>query len=261
MTEDPLEAVAALPGVADAVEEARAAVDALLRHRVLRQRATLVATESALRGARASSALEGVDVPLDAVRSFVRDGTPLAPGPDPDVLQGSLRVSAEVAALVGTWRRAPLQALARVHVLAVGDAVDAGLRGRPRPEAGREVAVRLEGVAHVATTSRAPAPVVAAVVHGELLALAPFASANGVVARAAQRLVLFDRGFDPKGVSVPEVGHVDAGTASYDEAARAYATGGEPGVRAWVLHVASALALGAREGVAVCEAVQRGGRR
>jgi hypothetical protein len=97
------------------------------------------------------------------------------------------------------------------------------------------------------------------VVHGELLALSPFASANGVVARAAQRLVLLDRGFDPKAVSVPEVGHIDAGTGTYDAAAQAYATGGGPGVRTWVLHVASALALGAREGVAVCEAIQRGG--
>ena len=45
--------------------EARAAVDGLRGHRVLRRSAEKVSSESALRGARASAALEGADVPLD----------------------------------------------------------------------------------------------------------------------------------------------------------------------------------------------------
>jgi hypothetical protein len=277
VTDDPLASVATLPGVAAAVAEARAAVDGLLGHRVLRRRAGLVATESALRGARASAELEGVFVPLDALRALVRDSATLAPGsdsatlapgsdnatlapgPDPEVVWGALRVSVGIGPLVPTWRRAPLQALARLHVLAAGDAVAEAERGRPRRDAGSEVSVRLGALAHLATTSSAPAPVVAAVVHGELLTLQPFASLNGVVARAAQRLVLIDRGFDAKAVSVPEVGHVDAGDGAYATAAKGYATGGADGVAAWVRHVADALALGAREGLAVCESVQRGG--
>ena len=65
----------------------------------------------------------------------------------------------------------------------------------------------------------APAPVLVAVVHGELLALEPFPSANGVVARAAARLAAIGSGLDPRGLAVPEVGHLRAG-AAYREAAQ-----------------------------------------
>ncbi|MBO0830169.1 MAG: oxidoreductase, partial [Streptosporangiales bacterium] len=82
--QDPLAALGMLPGVADAVAEAREATDRVARHRVLRRHAPVVAAESALRGARASAALEGVDVPLDELRS--------TPPSDP-VLQGALRAT------------------------------------------------------------------------------------------------------------------------------------------------------------------------
>ena len=49
---DPLAAVAALPGVDEAVENARGAVDRLRGHKVLRSRSSQVTAESALRGAR-----------------------------------------------------------------------------------------------------------------------------------------------------------------------------------------------------------------
>ena len=48
--------------------------------------------------------------------------------------------------------------------------------------------------------SAAPAPVLVAVVHGELLALEPFASANGVVARAAARLAAIGVRAGPAGL-------------------------------------------------------------
>jgi hypothetical protein len=99
--------------------------------------------------------------------------------------------------------------------------------------------------------------VVAAVVHGELLALRTFGALDGLVARAAGRLVLVDRGLDPKAVCAPEVGHGEL-HHEYAEAARAYVTGGPAGVARWIDHCASAIALGAREGIAVCEAIQRG---
>ena len=54
----------------------------------------------------------------------------------------------------------------------------------------------------------APALLVAAVVHAELAAAAPFASHNGLVARAAERLVLVARGLDEKSLVVPEAGHL-----------------------------------------------------
>lgn len=76
----------------------------------------------------------------------------------------------------------PLQALARLHVLAAADLVDEDHLGRP--EGGEAVGRRLEMLADLAAGgTQVAAPVFAAVVHGELLTLAPFGSADGVVAR------------------------------------------------------------------------------
>ena len=66
---DPLAPLLDLPGVRDAADGARAGIDRLLRHKVLRRESAGVSTESALRGARASAALEGVDVPLADLRA------------------------------------------------------------------------------------------------------------------------------------------------------------------------------------------------
>ncbi len=130
-----------------------------------------------------------------------------------------------------------------------------GLGAAPDPV---EVAARLDGLARVLTAgTSAPAVVVAAVVHGELMALRAFGTADGLVARAAARLVLVDRGLDPKAVSAPEVGHAEM-HHEYPEALRAYVRGGEDGVATWLVHCARAVALGAREGLAVCEAIKRG---
>ena len=130
-----------------------------------------------------------------------------------------------------------------------------------------EVSARLDGLSRLLLApTAAPAVVVAAVVHGELLALRPFGSVDGLVARAAARLVLVDRGLDPKAVSAPEVGHAELDAAglradhthAYAAAARGYVHGGRDGLAAWLVHCAQAVALGAREGVAVCEAIKRG---
>ncbi|UOY00046.1 hypothetical protein [Blastococcus sp. PRF04-17] len=124
---DPLAPLLDLPGVRDAADAARAGVDRLLRHKVLRRESAGVSIESALRGARASAALEGVDVPLADLRAGAVD--------DP-VVQGSLRVSAGLGSMVDTWSRAPGQVLARLHVLAAADLADRGDLGRPAAHAG-----------------------------------------------------------------------------------------------------------------------------
>jgi Fic family protein len=258
---DPFAHVAGLPGVPEAVESAREAVDRLLGHRLLRRRGPEVSAESALRGARASAAMEGAAESLSDVRS----GLVTSP-----LVQGALRVSSELGSLAGVWRVAPGQALARLHVLAAADGVDAALLGRPRssgdardplglgvPPSPGEVAARLSSLSGLLTSpTEAPALVAAAVAHGELLALRPFGWADGVVARAAVRLTLVDRGLDPKSLAVPEVGHVELGSA-YREAIHAYVSGTPEGVAQWVRHCAEALALGAREALAVCEAFTR----
>jgi hypothetical protein len=250
---DPFAAVAALPGVEEVVTSARAAVDAVYGHRVLRRRRPEVTAESALRGARASAALEGAHVPLDALRS----GAAFADTERGKLARAAVRVSSEVGSLLGTWEKAPLQVLARLHVVAAADVVeDKETLGRP---VSREAAARVEQLGDfLVAKSAAPAIVVAAIVHGELLVVAPFGWGGGLVARAAARLVLVQRGTDPKAISVPEVGHVELGRPAYEAALAAYRTGTPEGVAEWVRHCAEAVELGARETTAICEALLRG---
>jgi Fic family protein len=105
--------------------------------------------------------------------------------------------------------------------------------------------------------SAVPAIVIAAIAHGELLALRPFSWGNGLVARSLERVVLIGRGLDPKAVTAPEVGHHEL-ASEYGERAAGYVGATAEGVVAWVVHCADAVRLGAREGVAMCEALQRG---
>ena len=113
--------------------------------------------------------------------------------------------------------------LARLHVLAAANLVEAASLRRPAPHAGP----RLSGLLSLVTgATAAPAVVVAALVHGEIAALRPFGTADGVVARAAGRLTGITRGLDPKAVSVPEVGFAELGREAYASALAGYATGG-----------------------------------
>jgi hypothetical protein len=92
--------------------------------------------------------------------------------------------------------------------------------------------------------TEAPALVVAAVVHAELATVAPFVSHNGIVARAAERLVLVGRGVDPKSLVVPEVGHLRL-RREYESNLRGYRDGGAAGVHSWLLYAAEGYAAGA----------------
>jgi hypothetical protein len=84
------------------------------------------------------------------------------------------------------------------------------------------------------------------VVHGELLALRPFGSADGVVARAAARLSMIATGLDPKALTVPEVAFFRR-VPKYVELASGFAAGTPDGVRAWLLFCCEAFEAGARE--------------
>jgi hypothetical protein len=268
-TADPLAALAALPGVADSVEAVRKAVDRVYGHRVMRRRSNEVTSEAALRGARGSAALAGADWALEEVRrrsDFGSEGEPRTVG-------AALRLTAEAGQLLSVWRQSPLRVLARLHLVAAGGTETADMVGRPRlagepveeplielalPDA-EEVAGRLDGLVRLLIAgSRAPALVTAAVVHGELLALRPFGSHNGLVARAAERIVLVGSGLDPKSICPAEVGHAELGRAAYAEALEGYASGTPEGMAAWIAQCGRAVELGVRESTAVCEALQRG---
>ena len=273
---DPLAPLLELAGVAGAVASAREAIDGLLSHRVLRRRSAEVTAESALRGARASAELEGAGIELERLRGQLRGGgTVTLPSREPRgarVVEGAVRLHAELGSVLPAWKGSPRQALARLHMLVAAELVPADALGRPRavdapyedplglgpaPDP-LEMTARLDGLSRILTSTTAvPAVVLAAVVHGELLALRAFGCLDGLVARAAARLVLIDRGLDPKSVSAPEVGHAELPDA-YAAAARGYVHGGPAGVAGWIGHCAEAVSLGAREGLAVCEAIQRG---
>lgn len=248
MTADPLVPLLDLPGVDEGVAAARTAVDALLGHRVLRRRSMDVSTESSLRGAWASADLAGAPHPLDDVRSGAASSDP--------VVQGALRVQSAIGPLADTWTRAPRQALARLHALAAADLVeDREALGRPASDPA--VATRLDTLAHVLAQTAAPAVVVAAIVHGEVLSLDAFPPASGLVARAAVRLTFVERGLDPKSLVAVEAGHREL-RGEYDAALEAYRTGTTEGVARWLQHCADAVVAGARESTAICEAILRG---
>lgn len=232
--------------MADAAEAARAALGKAHRHRANLRNWPVTAAESAIRGARCSSALDGGGLQLDVAAS----------GSDDPVLAGALRVGQALEGgatnVVAVWQRAPLQALARLHALAAADLVaDAGL-GRPR--AVPEVSARVDLMTRLVTgRSQVPAAVLAAVAHGELLALKTFGSADGVVARAVSRLVTIASGLDPHGLGVPEVYWMRR-PDEYRETAGAFATGRPEGVGSWLVMCCRALEDGAREALSIAEA-------
>ena len=290
---DPLLSLADLPGVADAVARARAACEELRWHEAFRRRWREVRAESTVRSARASAALEGAGVPLDLLRDAARGATPIPVDGQGRLAFGALRAAAEVERLLpalGARHTAVLppfgQLLARLHAAAaaglgdrrVGDPSmpESGLArraddvGRPRGDApprdlaglgpspsGPEVAARLDLLGELVRTSTAPALVVAGVVHGELLALRPFAVGSGVVARATFRLLVASRGLDPTGAVVADVAWLGS-VNGYLGAAAGFATGTPGGVATWLVTCAEAVRAGADEGRAIADKVLAG---
>ena len=236
---DPLAPLLELPDVRDAVNSAQEAVFAVHRHPANLREGAATAAEASVRAARASASLDGGDPELPD------DGNVS----DPRVA-GALRVAEAGETLLGTWRRAPLQALARIHLLAAADLTeDQDSLGRPRAGAGR----RLEMLADLVTGgTEVPSAVLSAVVHGDLLTLEPFGTADGVVARAAARLTMIAGGLDPKGLTVPEVAYFRR-IARYREAAAAFATGEPEGVGQWLLLCCEAFRTGASEARSIAD--------
>lgn len=245
--QDPLAPLVLLPGVAEASEAARSALATVHRHPANRRGWATTAAESVLRGARASAGVEGASVRLDS------------DGDHDEVLASALRVAGELTGesldrAVSVWTRSPLQELAHLHLLAAsGTGVDEESLGRPRPERG--VAERLQGLAGLVTgDTRVPAPVLAAVVLGELSGLQPFGSGDGIVARAAFRLVAVSTGLDPHCLGVPEVTFYRDPEA-HRTALGGFVSGSEEGVGSWILYCCRALEAGAREATSIADSV------
>ena len=227
---DRLGGIERLEGVASAFAATRDGIDTMLRDRGLRQTGPGLTAESLLRGAHASAVLEGSTSSLDEVRSGAGD----------EVAEAAVRISVELLGLGPVLARSPAQALARLHTLAAAGSVPESVLGRPRDAAAAD---RLRQALVVLREER-PALVTAALLHAGLAGGAPFASYNGIVARAAERLVLVSSGLDAKSLTVPEAGHL-ALRPEYESNLRAAATGGRAGMHAWLLYCAQAYAAGA----------------
>ncbi|WP_377325526.1 oxidoreductase [Pimelobacter simplex] len=232
MTTDPHAWLVSLEGVPSGFAGARDGIDVLLRDRGLRRTGPDLTAESLLRGAYSSAVLEGSSSTLAQVRTGAGD----------EISADAVRLATELLSLVPVLRRQPLQALARMHTVAARGTLPDELLGRPRDG---ESAAKLRGIAELVTApTEAPALAVAAVVHAELVTAAPFGSHNGIVARAAERLVLAAKGVDEKSLVVPEAAHL-ALRPQYESNLRGWASGGPAGMHAWLLYATEAYAAAA----------------
>lgn len=279
-SDDVLLDLGALPGVPAAVTRARDACTQLRRHPAMRRRWAEVRLRAGLEAARSSAGLDGAALPAENVRALAAG----APAEDAAavVVRGALRAHATVerlmpdlGAAVGDGRSAlgpvPLgQLLARLHTLAAAGRVPDQELGRPRGDrpttdlaglgpapAGADVSDRIAALTELVRRTSAPAAVVAAVVHGELLALRPFTAANGVVARAVARLAVTVGGLDPTGSAVPDPVWADAPLV-YQSAAAGFATGEPDRVATWLVLCADAVAEGAVRAGRVADEVLAG---
>ncbi|MCK5926849.1 oxidoreductase [uncultured Nocardioides sp.] len=232
MSADPMSWLVSLEGVPSAFAATRDGIDALLRDRGLRRTSPEQTATSLLRGAHASAVLEGSTSTFEEVAEGAGDA----------IAVDAVRVSTELLSLVPVLGRAPLQALARIHAVASASSLPEERRGRPRDAASAE-RLRSLSEALLAETA-APALMVAALAHADLATAAPFPSHNGIVARAAERLVLVARGVDPASLTVPEAGHL-AHREAYESNLRGYASGEDSGIHSWLLYAPEAFASGA----------------
>ena len=219
---DPLADLAHVEGVPSAEAAAIDAVAAVLRDRGLRQITDEQLSQALLAGATANAELTG-----DRARWQI----------------GALRLSAELAPLAALIRVAPAQALARAHALVARGVVPDSDLGRISSES--QTAARMNSLGELLTRpTAAPAIVVGAIAHAEIAVVAPFGDASGLIARAAEHLVLISSGLDPYGVIVVEAGHAE-NSSTYSAGLGAYADGTVEGVRGWLLRCAAAVARGA----------------
>ncbi len=223
----------------------------MLWDRQLRKSAQELSRRSALAGAASSAAIDGIEVEWKVWQAGqAADDTPMG-----RAAGGVVALYAQLPGLRRIWETAPLQALAKMQTL-VAVPVTPDDVGRPRAAAAQDplrigvagdattVAPRLADLARRLTApTAAPALVVAGIVHAEVMSMQPFTYGSGLVARAADRLLLSSRGLDPDSWSVPEAGLHEQGRPAYARAVRGYADGDVVG---WMRFYCAAMAAGTR---------------
>jgi hypothetical protein len=229
--DDPFAWLAQLEGVPSVYAGTRDGIDAILVDRGRRRTTPEQTAESLLMGAHASAVLEGSESTLEEMREGQAD----------EIAQAALRVSTEVLSLVPVVKHSPLQAFARLHSVAAKGVIEESRLGRAiNPEASDRIQELSAGLVRTSV----PGLLQAAIAHGELITAVPFASHNGIVARAAERLIMVATGVDPASVVVPELGHLIL-RPGYESHLRGLREGGSAGLHAWLLYVSDAQAKGA----------------
>jgi len=240
-----------------------------------------LATGGAAWPATTSGAAPGDGAQRAAGRGVRLDvGPDVPPGPVPGaeaVLVGALRGASLVDGLLpdlgarGAGALPPLpQLLARAHTVVAAGWLPTDALGRLRADGpaldqrglgtapvGREVAARVDLLSRTVATTSAPALVVAALVHAEVLAVRPFVAGNGLVARLVARVLATTGGLDPTGSVLPEPAWA-AAPQLYTAAVAGYATGERDRVAAWFSAYADAVVAGADRARAVADGVLAG---
>lgn len=200
----PLAPLARLDGVAEAIDAAREACEALRWHRGLRRQWSVARAEAGVRAARSGLALDGVRLPVPLVRDVARGAAAVPSGPEGERLLGALRVQAEVErrmrppGAAGGGRGLPAgQLLARLHAAAAGSVPDAG-RPRGTSSAGQEAPAEAGATAERLTEQRSEQQSERHVEqHGELRGLGPAPVGGGLRARLSMLQDLLDRPLTP----------------------------------------------------------------
>lgn len=224
----PLAPLSQLPDIAPAVEKATDSIARVHRHFANRKKWDITGGMASLRSAHASALLESP--------------TPHNMPEEDPYLVGALRLAQELDPasedklnkILGVFRRAPLQACAHLHTLAAKNFEEETTLGRPVDSP--EIVERLQALKEIIHMPQmgVSATIISAIVHAEICVLEPFRSMNGIVARAASRMVLASCGTDPHNLTVPEAYWLKKRN-DYAQALQAYTTGTAQGVRTWLL--------------------------
>lgn len=224
---DVLLQLASLPAIADICDTSRNKIDEVQWNREVRKQDASFITYIRRMSGYASAALEGAVMPDDPMRE--PDTSAMG-----NVANQGLAITAAADLEYATFMHSPMQVWARLHSI-IDQSEE---RGRPRTSdsvqdplhLGQVIPAdvmheRLTSLAHIVTTTEAPAVLVSAMVHAELATLRPFTQGSYLIARASVRMILAGKHVDEKLLSSPEFGMHSLGRSAYVSALRAYSEG------------------------------------
>ena len=204
---DPLTPLVDLPGVAQAAEQAVAAIARVHRRPSGLRQPEVISSESLLRGARASLGVQG--------KGLVRNPQPadMEEGPLADAISAYSVLAPELASTtVRTFARSPLQVLARIDVAAGGT-------GAPQQNSAQlQALARLIGRSEGVDFDR----LLPVVITAEIMANQFFGDNSLLVACVAGRVAAVHTGFDPRGFAIPEL-YLHRNTQRLEEGIAKYA--------------------------------------